>query len=486
MKINHFTGDITTLDCDCIVVGHFEGSELSGAIAAINNASGGIIQNLIDRGDLGHKHARIRQLFDLPGIASPRVMVMGLGKADKFDGGKFIKACSDAGARYLKGPVQHIALTLNEYDVQGRNDDWKAQQGALAVANCNYIYTRTKDHKDFTGVTELSITGGSAATDRVMPLATGIARAKELGNLPPNICNPDYLVGQANEIASAYDNVELEVLSELQMSELGMNSLLAVGQGSENDSHLIILKYTGLDTDTKPHVLVGKGITFDTGGISLKPGANMHQMKYDMCGAAGVFGTFEAVASMQLNINLIMIVPAVENMPDGKSYRPGDILTAMSGKTIEVLNTDAEGRLILCDALTYAQRFEPQSVIDVATLTGACVIALGAPASGVMSKHSDFARELIDAGTESHDRAWELPLWDDYQPLIDSEFADMANVGGRAAGTITAGCFLSRFTEGVRWAHVDIAGSAMPSGSKGGATGRPVAMLTQYLINQAG
>ncbi|MGV6851068.1 MAG: leucyl aminopeptidase [bacterium] len=485
MKISHFNSDITSLECDSIIIGHFENEKLSGSAALIDEASNGTISKLIARGDLGHKHARIRQLYDLPGIKAPRVMVLGLGKSDKFDGAKYIKACTDAAARYRNGPVQNIALTLMELDVKGRNDDWKAHQGALSVANCNYIYDRTKKQDNFTGISTLTITGASAETGRANPLATGIARAKELGNLPPNICNPDYLVGQANEIASQYDHVELDVLNEEKMAEMGMNALLAVGQGSANQSHMIVLKYQGLDKSTAPHVLVGKGITFDTGGISLKPGANMHEMKYDMCGAASVIGTFEAVVSMQLPINLITIVPAVENMPDGKSYRPGDILTSMSGKTIEVLNTDAEGRLILCDALSYAQTFKPQSLIDVATLTGACVIALGAEASGIMSKHDDFAKELLDAGTESHDRGWQLPLWDEYQPLIDTEFADMANVGGRMAGTITAGCFLSRFTEGVRWTHVDVAGTAMPSGKKGGATGRPVGMLTQYLINKS-
>jgi leucyl aminopeptidase len=269
------------------------------------------------------------------------------------------------------------------------------------------------------------------------------------------------------------------------MADLKMSALLAVGRGSVNESKLIILKYQGKDEDSQPVVLVGKGITFDTGGISLKPGLNMEQMKFDMGGATSVIGAFEAVAEMQLPINVVCVVAAAENMPDGNAYRPGDVLTSMSGKTIEVLNTDAEGRLVLCDALTYSQRFNPIALIDVATLTGACVVALGHHASAIMSKHDDLADELIAAGQTAVDRGWRLPIWDDYQPQIKSTFADMKNVGGMAAGSITAGCFLSRFTEGQRWAHIDCAGSTWIWGVDKGSTGRPVGLLTQFLINQA-
>ena len=270
-----------------------------------------------------------------------------------------------------------------------------------------------------------------------------------------------------------------------QMRTLGMGSLLAVSQGSANAPHFIILKYTNADA-AKPYVLVGKGITFDTGGINLKTQGGVEEMKYDMCGAATVMGTFVSAVGMQLPINLVVIVPAAENMPDGNSYRPSDVLTSMSGKTIEVGNTDAEGRLILCDALTYAQRFEPQALLDVATLTGACVVALGKFATGLMSKHDDLSNELIAAGEETFDRAWRLPLWDEYQSMLDSQFADIYNIGGRWAGAITAGCFLSRFTDGQRWAHLDIAGVANGDGKMGMATGRPVGMLSQWLIDRAG
>ena len=317
-------------------------------------------------------------------------------------------------------------------------------------------------------------------------MATGYLRSKELGNLPPNICNPAFLADTAHEIANSYDNVSVEILEEDEMAELKMSALLAVGRGSVNESKLIVLKYQGLDDNSRLVVLVGKGITFDTGGISLKPGLHMEQMKFDMGGAAGVIGAFEACADMQLPINVVCVVAAAENMPDGDAYRPGDVLTSMSGKTIEVLNTDAEGRLVLCDALTYSERFNPTALIDVATLTGACVIALGHHASAIMSKHDDLAQELIEAGQTAIDRGWRLPLWDYYQPQIKSAFADMKNVGGMGAGTITAGCFLSRFTTDQRWAHIDCAGSTWIWGDDKGSTGRPAGLLTQFLINQAG
>ena len=311
-----------------------------------------------------------------------------------------------------------------------------------------------------------------------------MAYTRDLGNLPPNICNPAYLADRARALASDIANVTCEVLERDDMQQLGMGSLLAVARGSANPPKLIVLRYTGAG-DAKPYALVGKGITFDSGGLNLKVAGGIEEMKFDMLGAATVLGVFHAIASLQLPINLVCIVAAVENMADGDAYRPSDVLTSMSGKTIEVLNTDAEGRLILCDALTYAQRFEPAALVDVATLTGACVVALGKVAHGLMSKHDDLAQELLAAGENVHDRAWRLPLWDDYQPLLESAFADVANIGGKNAGAITAACFLSRFTEGQRWAHLDIAGTSWDEGKKGLASGRPVGMLCQWLLDRA-
>jgi len=278
---------------------------------------------------------------------------------------------------------------------------------------------------------------------------------------------------------------KVKVLEREELEKLGMGSFLAVSQGCEEPPKFIIMQHLKGKKDQKPVVLVGKGITFDTGGISLKPGAEMDEMKYDMCGAASVLGTFKTIAEMELPLNVIGVIPTCENMPDGRATRPGDVLTSMSGLTIEVLNTDAEGRLILCDALTYAERFEPSAVIDIATLTGACVIALGHHATGLFSNKDELAKELLQAGEKALDRAWHMPMWDDYQPLLDSNFADIANIGGRAAGSITAACFLSRFTKKYDWAHLDIAGTAWKSGKEKGGTGRPVPLLTAFLVNRA-
>jgi leucyl aminopeptidase len=323
-----------------------------------------------------------------------------------------------------------------------------------------------------------TVLGQTAATTH------GMALTKELGNLPGNICTPTYLAAKALALGKEHKSIKTTVLDEKAMQKLGMGSFLSVTRGSEQPAKLITLEYYGAARTQKPIVLVGKGITFDSGGISLKPGPEMDEMKYDMCGAASVLGTLQAIAEMGLKLNVVGVIPTCENLPSGRATKPGDIVTSMSGQTIEILNTDAEGRLILCDALTYSKKFNPDTVIDIATLTGACVIALGHVASGMFSNEDKLAKELLAAGEQSHDRIWQLPLWEDYQPLLDSNFADMANIGGRAGGTITAACFLARFTKEYRWAHLDIAGTAWLSGKKKGATGRPVPLLTQYLINR--
>jgi leucyl aminopeptidase len=315
-------------------------------------------------------------------------------------------------------------------------------------------------------------------------LAAGVSLAKDLGNLPPNVCTPSYLAEQALALGKTHQ-FKVEVLERDALEKLGMGSFLGVAQGSEEPPKFIIMQHLKGKKEQKPVVLVGKGITFDTGGISLKPGSEMDEMKYDMCGAASVLGTFKAIAAMNLPLNVIGVIPTCENMPDGRATRPGDVLTSMSGLTIEVLNTDAEGRLILCDALTYVERFEPSAVIDVATLTGACVIALGHHASGLFSNNDALAAELLQAGEVALDRAWHMPMWEDYQSLLDSNFADMANIGGRAAGSITAACFLARFAKKYDWAHLDVAGTAWKSGKEKGGTGRPVPLLTEFLVQRA-
>jgi len=471
---------------DCIVVGAFADQSLTASGSALDEASGGRLRALLDRGDISGKTGKTALLHDLPGVTAPRVLVIGLGEAAKFGVPQYIKAAGDA-ARMLKaGPVTQALWTLSEAPVIGRDGAWAIRQAAIAADHACYRYTATLGKKkDEPGLRHLSIQGDDQhALAQGRAIAAGVAFARELGNLPPNICNPAYLAQQAQEFALRFEQAECEVLDRAQMQELGMGSLLAVARGSANPPKLIILKWNN-GGDSKPYVMVGKGITFDTGGINLKTQGGIEEMKYDMCGAANVMGTFVAAVGMRLPVNLVVVVPAVENMPDADSYRPSDVLTSMSGKTIEIGNTDAEGRLILCDALTYAQRFEPQALLDVATLTGACVIALGKYATGVMTKDDDLATELLAAGEHVFDRGWRLPLWDEYQTQLESTFADVYNIGGRWAGAITAGCFLARFTEGQRWAHLDIAGVANDEGKRGMATGRPVGLLSQWLMDRA-
>lgn len=474
---------------DCVIVGAFADDSLAPAAQAIDDASGGKLRALVARGDVSGKTGRTALLHDLPGVTAPRVLVIGLGDRAKFGVAQYLKAVGDAARALRTGPIPSALFTLSEIPVIDRDAAWNIRQAVVAAAHACYRYTATLGAKnkkrDESGLAALAIAGDDThALAQGKAIAAGVAFARELGNLPPNICNPAYLAQQAQEFADRFPQAECDVLGRDAMADLGMGSLLAVAQGSANEPKLIALKWNN-GGDAKPYVLVGKGITFDTGGINLKTQGGIEEMKYDMCGAATVMGTFVAAVGMQLPINLVVLVPAVENMPDGNSYRPSDVITSMSGKTIEVGNTDAEGRLILCDALTYAQRFEPQAMVDVATLTGACVVALGKYASGLMSKHDDLANELVAAGETTFDRAWRLPLWDEYQSLLESSFADVYNIGGRWAGAITAGCFLARFVEGQRWAHLDIAGVANDEGKRGMATGRPVGLLSQWLLDRA-
>ena len=471
---------------DCVVVGIYADNSLSNAGQAVDAASGGRLAALSARGDISGKIGRTTLLQDLPGIASARVLLVGLGDKAKFAVPQYLKAVADAMRALRTGPAKNVLLTLTELPVKGRDTAWNIRQAAIAADHVAYEYTATRNKP-----AEVTLSSVAFASDdsqalelqRGLAIAAGVALARELGNLPPNICNPAYLAEQAMKIAAEHDAVTCEVLGRAEMQLLGMGSLLAVARGSANEPKLIVLRYDGAG-DAKPFALVGKGITFDTGGINLKTQGGIEEMKFDMCGAASVMGTFLACVRMHLPLNLVTVVAAVENMPDADAYRPSDVLTSMSGKTIEVGNTDAEGRLVLCDALTYTQRFEPQATVDVATLTGACVIALGKYAHGLMSKHDDLAVELAGAGETVFDRAWRLPLWDEYQTLIDSAFADIYNIGGKGAGAITAGCFLSRFTEGQRWAHLDIAGTSWDEGRKGMANGRPVGLLSQWLIDR--
>ncbi|WP_045758407.1 leucyl aminopeptidase [Xanthomonas albilineans] len=478
----------TTAAFDCIVVGVFADKQLSPTAKALDAASGGRLKALTERGDLSGKTGATTLLHDLPGVSAPRVLAVGLGDATKFGVPQYLKAITDAARTLKSGPAVSALLTLPELEVKGRDRAWNIRQAVIVSEHTCYRYTATlgKKKTEDSGLTRLAVFGeDTTALAQGQAIAAGVRFARELGNLPPNLCTPAYLAETAAAFAKGVDGAEAEILDETRMQELGMGSLLAVARGSANRPRLLVLKWNG-GGNAKPYVLVGKGITFDTGGVNLKTQGGIEEMKYDMCGGANVIGTFVATATARLPLNLVVVVPAVENAIDGNAYRPSDVITSMSGKTIEVGNTDAEGRLILCDALTYAERFNPEALIDVATLTGACMTALGHQTAGLMSKHDDLAEELLAAGEHVFDRAWRLPLWDEYQSLLDSSFADVYNIGGRWAGAITAGCFLSRFTEGQRWAHLDIAGVASDEGKRGMATGRPVGLLTQWLLDRTG
>jgi leucyl aminopeptidase len=384
-----------------------------------------------------------------------------------------------------------VALPVNQFVNKDNNEGAVANLFTKAAIDASYEVNSLKSDKKVSknnyqinfqankldsNFIKLGIKEGQA-------IAEGMNLTKDLGNLPPNICTPTYLANQAKKIAKDF-KMKSTILSQKQIEQLKMGSFLSVAKGSRLEPKFIIIEHKKGKKSSKPVVLVGKGITFDSGGISLKPGAAMDEMKYDMCGAATVLGVMKTIGLLNLPLNVVGLIPACENMPDGLAVKPGDIVTSMSGQTIEILNTDAEGRLVLCDALTYAERYKPESVIDIATLTGACVIALGHHASAVFSKSDDLANDLLEAGNKSIDKAWRMPLWDEYQPLLNSNFADIANIGGRAAGSITAACFLSRFTKKYSWAHIDIAGTAWNSGANKGATGRPVSLLCQFLIHK--
>ncbi|GAB4122254.1 MAG: leucyl aminopeptidase [Sideroxydans sp.] len=474
----------------CVVVGVYEGGKLSRAAQALDKACQHTLSDLIARGDMEGKSASTVLLHQPAGCAAARVLLVGLGKPADLTPKSALEILTAACKALNATPAKDATLYLAE-DL-GKDAAWTVRQAIFIAAEQAFradglkskpSKPATLQHLTF-GLLDKPTPTLKAAVNQAAAITRGMALTKELGNLPGNICTPSYLAAQALALGKRHKRIKVNVLEEKDMQKLGMGALLAVTRGSAQPAKLITLEYKGGDKKQKPAVLVGKGITFDTGGISLKPGAEMDEMKYDMCGAASVLGTLQAVAEMELPLNVVGIIPTCENMPGGKATKPGDIVTSMSGQTIEILNTDAEGRLILCDALTYAGKFEPDTVIDIATLTGACVIALGHVAHGLFANEDKLAQDLLAAGTATHDRAWQLPLWEDYQPLLDSNFADMQNIGGRAGGTITAACFLARFTKEYRWAHLDIAGTAWKSGKEKGATGRPVPLLTQYLINR--
>ncbi|PZP23783.1 leucyl aminopeptidase [Pseudomonas kuykendallii] len=482
-----------TVKTATLVIPVGEGRVLGNLAQAVDTASGGAIATLLKRGDLAGKPGQTLLLHSLPNLKAERVLLVGCGKESPLSDRQFRKLVSAAHAA-LKGlGGTDAAFALGDLEVKNRDAYGKARLTVETLADGTYVFDRFKSQKaearPLKKITLITDKPAQAEVERgilhARAIATGMAFTKDLGNLPPNLCTPSFLAEEAKALGKTYPGLKVEIHDEKKLKALGMGSFLAVAQGSEQPPRLIVMQYNGGKKGEQPYALVGKGITFDTGGISIKPAAGMDEMKYDMCGAASVFGTLRAVLELQLPINLVCLLACAENMPSGRATRPGDIVTTMSGQTVEILNTDAEGRLVLCDTLTYAERFKPQAVIDLATLTGACIVALGSNTSGLMGNDDGLIEQVLDAGRRADDRAWQLPLFDEYQEQLDSPFADIANIGGPKAGTITAGCFLSRFAKAYKWAHLDIAGTAWISGGKEkGATGRPVPLLTQYLLDR--
>ena len=478
----------------CVVVGVFEPRRLSQSADQIDKASDGYLSNLIRRGDIEGKLGQSLLLYNVPGTLCDRVLLVGCGRERELSPQKYNKIITTATNALNEGGTMEAVFYLTDINIKGQDSEWKVSQLILAVEDVLYRFDMMKSEKDefrrplrkiiISIPSRRELTECEEAVKSAQAIANGMTIAKDLGNLPGNVCTPTYMAEQASEIAKQHEKLTTTILDESDMQELGMGALLSVSRGSREPAKLIVMQYTGANDDEKPVVLVGKGLTFDAGGISIKPSAGMDEMKYDMCGGASVIGALQACAELELPLNVIGVVPSSENLPDGDANKPGDIVTSMSGHTIEILNTDAEGRLILCDALTYSERFDPTVVIDIATLTGACIVALGHHAQAIMSNHNPLTHELLNAGKQINDKGWELPLWDEYQSQLDSNFADMANIGGRDAGSITAACFLSRYTKKFKWAHLDIAGTAWKSGKEKGSTGRPVPMLMQFLLNR--
>ena len=487
-------GDPEKLKSACLVVGVFKDNRLTAPGQALDAALGGQIKAVLQRHDFNADIGQTQMLYEPRNCKAARILLVGLDDRKKFSVRQFGLALVPA-FEQLEESGATDCLVLLPNDAADDSVYRLVREAVIAAEGAVYRFDQCKSEStppkrplkriSFLLQSRAQLSAGKRATAHGHAIGLGSRLARDLANLPGNICTPSYLADQAKALARGKRKLKATVLDEKEMGRLGMGALLSVSRGSHQAAKLIVLEYRGGKADARPVALVGKGLTFDAGGISIKPSASMDEMKYDMCGGASVLGTIAACVELDLPINVVGVVPSSENLPDGDANKPGDIVTSMSGQTIEILNTDAEGRLILCDALTYTERFEPAAVIDIATLTGACIIALGDQASGLMANDDGLANDLLEAGTECGDRAWRLPLWDEYQRSLDSNFADMANIGsGRGAGTITAACFLSRYTKKFKWAHLDIAGVSWLTGSAKGATGRPVPLLTEYLLRR--
>jgi len=494
MEFNSKVSSPEKIKTGCIIIGIYESGKLTESADALNNASNNGISKIIKKGDIKGSVGQTLLLQEVEGVSASRILLVGCGKQKALTATIYKKIISSI-ISHLKsiGSTEAVSC-LTELSIEDKDLNWKTAQAIQLLQASEDRCDSLKSEKDETlqKLRKLTWVAQNKTDQKVIDrgievgvaIAQGITLAKELGDLPGNICTPSYLAEQAKAMGNQNKNLKVTILDERKMEDLGMGALLSVSKGSREPAKMIIMDYKGGKKGKKPIVLVGKGLTFDSGGISIKPGAGMDEMKYDMCGGASVFGTIKTIAQLGLPLNVIGVVPSSENMPDGLASKPGDIITSLSGQTIEVLNTDAEGRLILCDALTYSERFDPDTVIDIATLTGAIIVALGKQASGIFSNHAPLSKALIEVGEDCGDRCWEFPIWDEYQDQLKSNFADMANIGGREAGSITAACFLSRYTKKFKWAHIDIAGTAWVSGGNKGATGRPVPLLVNYLISR--
>ncbi|MGD9842877.1 MAG: leucyl aminopeptidase [Steroidobacteraceae bacterium] len=478
---------------DCAIVGVYEKGLLSAAAAELDSKLGKQLSRLVKQGDASGKLGETLLLTDTKGNAA-RILLVGMGSKDRFGRKQYRKALQTALSIVNKTGSTNAISYLSQETVAATNAYYVGRCSAEVVAQLAYrvpdLKTAKKPPSPALKKLSIAILGSPERTQAEKGLqqgtgiTSGMALTRDLGNLPANICTPTYLAKTAQDLARAHRGaLKVRVLDQVEIRKLKMGSFLSVTAGSAQPPRLIVLEYKGGKTKDAPIALVGKGITFDTGGISIKPSAAMDEMKYDMCGAAAVLGVFKAVTSLKLPVNLVGVIATCENMPSGSATKPGDVVKSMSGQTIEVLNTDAEGRLVLCDALTYVRRFTPKTIIDIATLTGACVIALGNQYSGLFSNDDELSAALVSAGKRAEDGAWPMPVDEEYAEQLKSNFADMANIGGREAGAITAACFLAKFTQGTKWAHLDIAGTAWVSGAKKGGTGRPVPLLMDYILN---
>ncbi|MCH2567796.1 MAG: leucyl aminopeptidase [Pseudomonadales bacterium] len=494
MQFRTFTGNPVTSRAHCVVVGVYDKNNLSPSAERLDKTSRGTIKKVLARGDISGAVGQTLLLQDLRGIQAPRVLLVGLGKPRDLDTPRFLSVLNSASQALAKTQTKQALVCLLEAEVTDRSLAWTSQRLVEQFLESAYRFTEMKGKPPVSknSLTRIDLLVDRDDTEDVKEairlgkaVATGVTAHKNISNLPGNVCTPTFMADAAKALAKSYKSVTTKVLSEADMTKLGMGAFMAVSQGSEQPGKMIIMKHQGSSKADRPFVIVGKGITFDTGGISLKSNAGMADMIFDMCGAASVLGTMTTIAELKLPINVVGVIAAAENMPSGRATRPGDIVTSMSGQTVEIMNTDAEGRLVLCDALTYIEKYNPVTVIDVATLTGAAIVALGSHASALFSNDDALAQDILDAGTATHDRAWRLPIWEDYQTALNSALADMQNVGGREASSIVAACFLARFTRKYRWAHLDIAATSFKSGAAKGATSRPVGMLTQYLIDRS-